>query len=178
MSLEKLGAHPFLRTPLTQAAEPSASPAQPGPSEEASTQAGSRKKHHLLRHELTADAQAAAVAHFGAESVDEAAHKVWGLKCVPGLCLVVSDAAARAACQGIDDLGSRGAGSTPLSAKARDASSRCPSSTVPCPRAALPSAGSASCRRPLPRCMARRPAHATMVRDMHGPERAFTAVRC
>ncbi|KAL4423538.1 hypothetical protein ABPG77_006561 [Micractinium sp. CCAP 211/92] len=63
-----------------QVAEPSAAPAQLGPREEPATQGGSKKKHHLLRHELTAEAQAAAVAHFGAESVDEAAHKVWGLK--------------------------------------------------------------------------------------------------
>ncbi len=68
-----------------QVAEPSAAPAQLGPREEPATQGGSKKKHHLLRHELTAEAQAAAVAHFGAESVDEAAHKVWGLKCVPRL---------------------------------------------------------------------------------------------
>ncbi|KAL4424030.1 hypothetical protein ABPG75_001331 [Micractinium tetrahymenae] len=63
-----------------QTGEPVPGPAQPGLNEDAAAQAGGRRKHHLLRHELTAEAQAAAVAHFGAESVDEAAHKVWALK--------------------------------------------------------------------------------------------------
>ena len=38
------------------------------------------QKHHLLRHELTPDAQAAAAAHFGATSAEEAGTTVWRLK--------------------------------------------------------------------------------------------------
>ena len=37
-------------------------------------------KHHLLRHELTPAAQAAAAAHFGATSAEEAGTAVWSLK--------------------------------------------------------------------------------------------------
>lgn len=39
-----------------------------------------RKKHHLLRHELTKEAQEAAVAHFNAGTALEAAQVVWTLK--------------------------------------------------------------------------------------------------
>jgi hypothetical protein len=45
-----------------------------------------KKKHHLLRHELTAETLAAAVAYFKAATPEEAAHTVWQLKWVPLQC--------------------------------------------------------------------------------------------
>lgn len=41
-----------------------------------------KKKHHLLRHEITREARDAATAHFGASTAEEAAHILWRLKCV------------------------------------------------------------------------------------------------
>ena len=41
-----------------------------------------RKPHHLLRHTLSKDQQAGALAAFGAASPEDAAHTIWRLKCV------------------------------------------------------------------------------------------------
>lgn len=64
-------------------AAPAGAPAEPGDGDHVPpSQAGEppRKRHHLLRHELTKEAQEAAAAHFGADTAVEAAHIVWTLK--------------------------------------------------------------------------------------------------
>lgn len=66
------------------AAEPAAS-AQGEAAAEAAAPPTGKKKHHLLRHELTQEAQAAAAAHLGAATAEEAAENIWKLKCVAGL---------------------------------------------------------------------------------------------
>lgn len=161
MGLRKRGHHPFLRAPFAQAAEH----ARPVPSEEPATQAGGKKKHHLLRHELTAEAQAAAVAHFGAESVDEAAHNVWGLKCVllQGVSSVGISVAFKEPTWGLRVLwwlcmSSQGIVFC-LSVELQHLPPRC--LPVCCSHS---SAGSANCRKHSPRFTARKLAHATMVR--------------
>ncbi len=44
--------------------------------------ASGKKRHHLLRHTLTAERQAAALASFGAATAEAAARTVWQLKWV------------------------------------------------------------------------------------------------
>ncbi|PSC73231.1 hypothetical protein C2E20_3461 [Micractinium conductrix] len=62
------------------AAQPAAGPAAAAEPAAADGARPPRKKHHLLRHELTVETQAAAVAHFGAATAEDAAHVVWTLK--------------------------------------------------------------------------------------------------